>query len=100
MDGGIEQNPAYGAALTFDLQQKCGALLLATEVLTPCSTPTGLARISFGGWRPASRESVSVAGGIIKPHSAHARMGDVITLGRGNYYDLGGVKTVCRGIRR
>jgi hypothetical protein len=22
MDGGIEQNPAYGAALTFDLQQK------------------------------------------------------------------------------
>jgi hypothetical protein len=51
MDGGIEQNPAYGAALTFDLQQKCGALLLATEVLTPCSTPTGLARISFGGWR-------------------------------------------------
>jgi hypothetical protein len=41
MDGGIEQNPAYGTARTFTLQEKRGDALFVGRHLTPRSTPTG-----------------------------------------------------------
>jgi len=41
MDDGIEQNPAYGTARTFDLQDKRGILLSDIRDLTPRFTPTG-----------------------------------------------------------
>jgi hypothetical protein len=41
MDGGIEQNPAYGTARTLDLQEKRGFILLK-GILTPRFTSTGV----------------------------------------------------------
>ena len=42
MDGGIEQNPAYGMVLIFDLQGKHKIARLEGRNLTPRFTPTGL----------------------------------------------------------
>jgi excisionase family DNA binding protein len=42
MDGGIEQNPAYGTARTSNLQDKRGIILSDIGDLTPCYTPTAL----------------------------------------------------------
>jgi hypothetical protein len=41
MDGGIEQNPAYGTAQPFDLQVEFRDRLAGDSGLTPHFTPTG-----------------------------------------------------------
>ncbi len=41
MDGGIEQNPAYGAARIFYLQDKQECVTSGMRSLTPPGTPTG-----------------------------------------------------------
>jgi hypothetical protein len=57
MDDGIEQNPAYRTARTFDLQEKSELLLLANRGLTPRFTPTGTVGILDGkGSRRLARQ--------------------------------------------
>jgi hypothetical protein len=41
MDGGIEQNPAYGTAQALNLQVKSAYKIVVVGSLTPRSTPTG-----------------------------------------------------------
>ena len=49
MDGGIEQNPAYGTAQPFTLQDIHPPLLAVYALVTPRFTPTSLKKRRLGG---------------------------------------------------